>query len=59
MLAHADILVAYLRARFAGDDRGSGVLEYGLLLALIAMVCVVAVTFLGDRPVALSGSSGG
>jgi Flp pilus assembly pilin Flp len=32
--------------RFAGDD-GAGLVEYALLLALIVVVCLSAVTFLG------------
>ena len=30
-----------------GDDRGASLIEYALMLALIAMVCVAAVTALG------------
>jgi len=30
------------------DDRGASLVEYALLLALIAIVCVVAVGFLGE-----------
>ena len=30
------------------DDRGASLVEYALLLALIAMVCFVAITFLGS-----------
>jgi pilus assembly protein Flp/PilA len=29
------------------DDRGASLVEYALLVALIAMVCVVAIVFLG------------
>ena len=29
------------------DDRGASLVEYALLLALIAVVCIGAVTFLG------------
>lgn len=29
------------------DDRGASLVEYALLIALIALVCVLAVTFLG------------
>jgi pilus assembly protein Flp/PilA len=29
------------------DDRGATMVEYGLMLALIALVCVLAVTALG------------
>ena len=30
------------------DDRGASLVEYALLLALIAIVCVVAIGFLGE-----------
>ncbi|GAC1533678.1 MAG: hypothetical protein NVS2B17_01670 [Candidatus Velthaea sp.] len=31
------------------DDSGQGLAEYGLILGLIAVVCVVAVTLLGTQ----------
>ena len=37
----------YLRARFGGTERGASLVEYALLVALIAVVCLVAITFLG------------
>jgi pilus assembly protein Flp/PilA len=37
----------YLRARFGQDERGASLVEYALLVALIALVAVAAVTFLG------------
>ena len=37
----------YLRARFGRDERGASLVEYALLVALIAVVCIVAITFLG------------
>ena len=37
----------YLRARFADSERGASLVEYALLVALIAVVCIAAVTFLG------------
>ena len=37
----------YLRARFSGSERGASLVEYALLVALIAVVCIAAVTFLG------------
>ena len=37
----------YLRALFARDERGASLVEYALLVALIAVVCIAAVTFLG------------
>ena len=40
-------LRAFLATR-SGDERGASLVEYALLLALIAMVCIAAVTALGD-----------
>jgi len=41
----------YLAARLLPkrtNERGASVVEYSLLLALIAVVCISAVTFLGN-----------
>ncbi len=38
---------AYLASR-GSSDRGASLVEYALLVALIAVVCIVAVTFLGQ-----------
>ena len=38
---------------FFSDDRGQGLAEYGLILGLIAVVCVVAVVFLQGQISAL------
>ena len=43
---HTDI-VTYLQARFANTERGAALVEYALLLALIAVVCIVALNLLG------------
>jgi pilus assembly protein Flp/PilA len=43
------VLGAYLRARFGRDERGASLVEYALLVALIAVVCIVAVTLLGNN----------
>ena len=40
---------AYLRARFGNTERGAALVEYALLLALIAVVCIVALTTLGKQ----------
>jgi pilus assembly protein Flp/PilA len=37
----------FLRARFSNDERGASLVEYALLVALIAVVCIGAVTFIG------------
>ncbi|NPV30534.1 MAG: Flp family type IVb pilin [Firmicutes bacterium] len=31
------------------DERGQSLSEYGLLLALVAVVCIAALIFLGDK----------
>ena len=36
-------------ARFARDEEGASLVEYVLLIALIAVVCVGAVTLLGTN----------
>jgi pilus assembly protein Flp/PilA len=40
-------IVRYLQARFAKTERGAALVEYALLLALIAVVCIAALTTLG------------
>jgi len=37
----------FIKARFGKDDRGATLVEYVLLVALIAVVCIVAISFLG------------
>ena len=47
------------RARRLSGDEGASLVEYALLLALIAVVCIGAVTFLGsnlDSSMSRSGS---
>jgi pilus assembly protein Flp/PilA len=39
-------------------ERGASLVEYALLLALIAIVCVTAVQFLGDSSAASLNRSG-
>lgn len=44
-----------LGQRLARDDRGAGLIEYTLLIALIAIVCFGAITYFGTS----SGNSVG
>ena len=37
----------FLRARLGRTERGATLVEYVLLVALIAVVCIVAIAFLG------------
>ncbi len=45
---HKDI-ITYLQARFTKSERGAALVEYALLLALIAVVCIIALEFLGGE----------
>ena len=38
-----------LVTRFAKDEQGAALVEYGMLVGLIAVVCILAVTALGAR----------
>ena len=44
-----DMLATWLRARFGDSERGASLVEYALLVALIAVVCIAAVTLLGSN----------
>ncbi|MCU1353562.1 MAG: Flp pilus assembly protein pilin Flp [Acidimicrobiales bacterium] len=47
MINTYEFLASFLRARFGDDERGASLVEYALLVALIAVVCIAAVTLLG------------
>jgi pilus assembly protein Flp/PilA len=42
-------MLQYLQSLISRDERGQGLAEYALILALIAVLAIVAVTFLGDQ----------
>ena len=42
-------IVMYFQARLTKTERGAALVEYALLLALIAVVCIVALTTLGGE----------
>ncbi len=45
-----EFLTAWAQARFnVEDDRGASLVEYALLVALIAVVCIAAVSLLGQN----------
>jgi pilus assembly protein Flp/PilA len=48
MLTRFDFIASYVRARFGDTEKGASLVEYALLVALIAVVCILAVTFLGN-----------
>jgi len=41
--------IVKLRSRLQSQDRGATAVEYGLMVALIAVVIIVAVTLLGTN----------
>ncbi len=43
-----DVFATWMRARF-DSERGASLVEYALLVALIAVACIVAVSFLSDE----------
>ena len=47
MLASYEFVSAWLQAK-TNSDRGASLVEYALLVALIAVVCIAALQFLGD-----------
>ena len=47
-----------IRARFARSERGASLVEYALLVALIAVVCIGAVTLLGKSASTTLSSAG-
>jgi len=48
MLVTYEYVSAWLQTR-CRTERGASLIEYALLVALIALVCVLAVTFLGQK----------
>ena len=49
MISTYEFLSTWLKARFSDSERGASLVEYALLLALIAVVCIVAIGFLGSE----------
>jgi pilus assembly protein Flp/PilA len=49
MITAYEFVASFLRARFGDDERGASLVEYALLVALIAVVCIAAVTLLGKN----------
>jgi len=48
MISTYEFLATWLRARFSDSERGASLVEYALLVALIAVICIVALRFLGN-----------
>jgi pilus assembly protein Flp/PilA len=48
MISTYEFLATWLRARFGESDRGASMVEYALLVALIAVVCIAAIKLIGQ-----------
>ena len=46
-------LIAAMVQRLARNEEGATMVEYGLMLALIAIICIVAVTAVGTKASAI------
>jgi pilus assembly protein Flp/PilA len=42
-------IASFMRARFGRTERGASLVEYVLLVSLIAVVCIAAISFLGSN----------
>lgn len=51
-------IATWFRARTTGWERGASLVEYALLVALIAIVCVVAIQVLGTQASTSFSSTG-
>ena len=58
MITQWNMFVAWLTARIK-SERGASLVEYALLVALIAVVCIAAITLLGDEASSKFSSVGG
>ncbi len=47
-MIHYEFITAWLKAH-TKSERGASLVEYALLVALIAVVCIAAITFLGQE----------
>ena len=47
LIAYFNLVADFVRARFGRTERGASLVEYVLLVSLIAVVCVAAISFLG------------
>jgi pilus assembly protein Flp/PilA len=48
MISYFQSCATYMRTRYFHSERGASLVEYALLVALIAVVCLVAIAFLGQ-----------
>ena len=48
MMTQFQLMVSYLQARFNSDEKGAALVEYALLVALIAVASIVILELLGN-----------
>ena len=48
-MVQRQVLATWLRARFGDSETGASLVEYALLVSLIAVVCIGAITLLGTN----------
>jgi pilus assembly protein Flp/PilA len=58
MISTYEFLATWLRARFSDEERGASLVEYALLVALIAVVCIIAIQVLGQKASSSFSSTG-
>ena len=58
MISTYEFLATWLRARFSDSERGASLVEYALLVALIAVVCIIAIRVLGQEANSSFSSTG-
>lgn len=49
MISYVDALLTSLLLRFTDEDRGQGMVEYGLILFLVSIAALIALTALGGQ----------
>lgn len=53
-----DFVASYVRARFGDTEKGASLVEYALLVALIAVICIAAVALIGRNASETLNSAG-
>ena len=47
-VVNLQLLWQFIQLRFARDEEGASLVEYALLVALIAVVCIAAIALIGN-----------
>lgn len=53
-----ELVASYVRARFGDTEKGASLVEYALLVALIAVICIGAVALIGRNANTTLSSAG-